>query len=115
MGGSMPKYIKSGADEYLAHIKTDGSRESFIQLAVLHLIGGNFYFYWHSFYDDVSIYSRIPAQVTFSSDEVSVSLFVKNHSAHVAVYTLTIKRNFPHRYVSEDYKRVIPKFRSVRY
>lgn len=115
IGGTMPKYIKSGADAYLAHIKTDGSRESFIQLAVLQLIGGNFYFYWHAFYDDVSIYSRIPAVVSYSSDKVSVSLFVETHVAHVAIYTLTVKRDFPHLYVSEDRSRVIPKFGAVRY
>ncbi len=115
IGGSMPKYIKSGADAYLAHIKTDGSRESFIQLAVLHLIGGNFYFYWHAFYDDISIYSRIPAQVSYSSDKVSVSLFVQTHAAYMAIYTLTFKRDFPHLYVSEDNTRIIPKFGTVRY
>jgi hypothetical protein len=111
----MPNDIKSGADEYLTHIKTDGSRESFIQLAVLHLIGGNFYFYWHAFYNDISIYSRIPAVVGYSSDKVSVSLFVETHVAHVAIYTLTVKRDFPHQFVSEDYSRVIPKLGAVRY
>jgi len=106
--------LKEGADAYLAHIKTDGTREGFIQLAVLHLIGANFYLYWHAFYDDLDIYSRIPATVKFYDDEVEISIFIETFHAWMEIYTLRVKRNFPHNYVSELQRKVIPRLKTVR-
>lgn len=107
-------HLKDGADAYLSHIKTDGSREGFIQLATLHLIGANFYLYWHAFYDDLEFYSRIPASVTFYRDEVAVSFFISTFHQLVAMHTLRVKRHFPHQYVSETRRTIIPRLRATR-
>ena len=114
IGGVMTSYRRNSADEYLLHIKTDGSREGFIQLAALHLIGANFYLYWHAFYDDLEFYSRIPASVTYEQDEVAVSFYISTFHQLIARHTLRIKRNFPHQYVSESRRTIIPYLRSVR-
>jgi hypothetical protein len=112
--GPMRSNLKEGADAYLAHIKTDGTREGFIQLATLHLIGANFYLHWHAFYDDIDIYSRIPATVKFYDDEVEISIFIETFHAWMEIYTLRVKRNFPHNYVSESQRKVIPRLKTVR-
>ncbi len=114
IGGVRTTFRKDAADEYLLHIKTDGSREGFIQLAALHLIGANFYLYWHAFYDDLEFYSRIPASVTYYQDEVAVSFYISTFSQLMARHTLRIKRNFPHQYVSETRRTIIPYLKSVR-
>jgi len=112
--GPMRSNLKEGADAYLTHIKTDGTREGFVQLATLHLIGANFYLYWHAFYDDLDIYSRIPATVKFYDDEVEISIFIETFRAWMEIYTLRVKRNFPHKYVSESQRKVIPRLKTVR-
>jgi hypothetical protein len=42
-------------DAYLDHIQTDGTPEGFFQLAVLRIMGGQFYLFWHANYDDYQI------------------------------------------------------------
>lgn len=112
--GVRTTFRKDAADEYLLHIKTDGSREGFIQLAALHLIGANFYLYWHAFYDDLEFYSRVPAYVTYYQDEVAISFYISTFHQLIARHTLRIKRNFPHKYVSETRQTIIPYLTSVR-
>lgn len=41
--------------DYLAHIVADGTPESYLQLAVLDLIGAQFYLYWHANYNDAQV------------------------------------------------------------
>ena len=43
------------ANEYLDHIKTDDSRESYFQLAALRIMDNQFYQFWHSGYNDATI------------------------------------------------------------
>jgi hypothetical protein len=42
-------------DEYLNHVRADESPESFFQLYVLQMLGGQFYLSWHANYDDYRI------------------------------------------------------------
>ena len=43
---------KADKDAYLLHIQTDGSPESYFQLALLKMMGAQFYLYWHAGYND---------------------------------------------------------------
>ncbi len=106
---------KNECNAYLKHIETDGSREAFIQLAVLNLIGAQFYLHWHSNYNDTMILSRIPAWVTFYPNEVSVSLLIYTQFGGVKLYSTTLKRSFPHEFISESKTTILPISRGFRY
>lgn len=41
--------------DYLNHIQMDGTPESFFQLALLRIQGGQFYLFWHANYDDYRV------------------------------------------------------------
>ncbi len=100
---------------YMNQIRTDGSREGFIQLTVLRLIGEQFYLYWHAHYKDTMVLSRIPAWVSFSSDQVAVSLFVFTKWGGVELYTMKVKRNYPHSFISESSIRILPYSCGIRF
>jgi len=106
---------KKVVNAYLEHIRTDGSREGFIQLAALLIIGDQFHLYWHAHYNDTMILSRLPAWVTFSGDEVAVSLFTFTAWGGVKLYTIRVKREFPHTIISEDALRLIPYSCGIRF
>jgi hypothetical protein len=106
---------RSVVGAFLDRIRTDGSRQGFIQLAALRLVGDQFYLFWHANYNDTEILSRIPAWVVFSDKEVSVSLFVFSKWGGVAFYTIRLKRSFPHQLVSERFVTVIPYNCRIRY
>jgi hypothetical protein len=40
---------------YLNHVQSDGTPEGFFELAVLDLMGGQFYLYWHAGYNDTQV------------------------------------------------------------
>jgi hypothetical protein len=40
---------------YLGRIRTDGSPEGFLQLALLDVLGGQFYLWWHAAYNDYTV------------------------------------------------------------
>lgn len=41
--------------EFLRHVRTDGTPEGFVQLAVLHIMADQFYLFWHACYNDERI------------------------------------------------------------
>jgi hypothetical protein len=45
-------YSQAAPDDYLDHVQTDDTEEGFFQLAVLRVMGGQFYLYWHAAYFD---------------------------------------------------------------
>jgi hypothetical protein len=106
---------RSVTSAFLDRIRTDGSRQGFIQLAALYLVGDQFYLFWHANYNDTKILSRIPAWVVFSDKEVSVSLFVFSKWGGVARYTIRLKRSFPHEFVSERKVTIIPYNCGIRF
>ncbi len=105
---------KNVANAYLEHIRTDGSREGFIQLVALRIVGDQFHLYWHAHYNDTKILTRLPAWVTFSGDEVAVSLFTFTAWGGVKLYTMRVRREFPHTLISEDALRLIPYSCGIR-
>jgi hypothetical protein len=42
-------------DDYLSHIQVDETPEGFFQFVLLHIMGGQFYLFWHANYDDERI------------------------------------------------------------
>ena len=42
----------SPPDVYTEHVRTDGTPEGFFELALLHLMGDQFYLHWHAYYND---------------------------------------------------------------
>lgn len=48
-------YSRPGDYDYLSYIQTDNTKESFFQYAVLRILGGNFYLYWHDNYRKCTI------------------------------------------------------------
>ncbi len=106
---------KNVVNAYLEHIRTDGSREGFVQLAVLRIVGDQFHLYWHAHYNDTKILTRLPAWVTFSDDEVAVSLFTFTAWGGVKLYTMRVRREFPHTLLAEDAVRLIPYNCGIRF
>jgi hypothetical protein len=59
-----PRYVTCGdfrgdRDDYLAHVRTDDTEEGFFQFVLLHVVGGQFYLYWHAgYYNDAVICDR---------------------------------------------------------
>jgi hypothetical protein len=54
-GDASKWYESDHSYDYLAFIKADGSEESFFQLVVLRIMGGQFYLWWHANYNDHAI------------------------------------------------------------
>jgi hypothetical protein len=44
-------------DEYLAHVQVGDTREGYFQFVALHIMGRQFYLFWHAGYNDTSIVS----------------------------------------------------------
>ena len=44
-----------GAPDYLGYLETDGTAHGFFEFAVLDLMGGQFYLFWHAAYNDSMI------------------------------------------------------------
>ncbi len=42
-------------DTWLNHVQADGSREGYLELAVLSIMAGQFYLFWHAGYNDTEI------------------------------------------------------------
>jgi hypothetical protein len=49
-------------DDYLNHVQTDGTPEGFFELALLRIMGGQFYLWWHAGYNDARIVAD-PARI----------------------------------------------------
>ena len=95
------------SDSYIERVKTDDSKEGFIQLATLYLIGGQFYQFWHSNYNDLKIISRIPPQTEFSENEVTVTLVTFTKWGGYYLRKIKFNRLFPHKILSEERKQLI--------
>ncbi|MDD3149027.1 MAG: hypothetical protein PHD82_17170 [Candidatus Riflebacteria bacterium] len=103
------------AKAYIDHIRTDGSREGFIQLAALLLVGEQFYLYWHAHYKDTQILSRLPSWVSFSADQVAVTLFTFTKWGGLYLHTVKFKRLYPHSLISESSTRLLPYNCGIRF
>ena len=55
---------------YLDYVQTDGSEEGFFQLALLTLMGDQFYLWWHANYNDQQIMASPNASRTPSPERI---------------------------------------------
>ncbi len=126
------EYEKASIDDYLSHILVDGTAEGFYELAVLSVMGEQFYLGWHFAYNDwevVSSQERLDAiielmkvnkssmtddqfeailnldvtpRVEFEGDNVQVWILLFTKHGGFYQRKFTIKRDFPHIMNEED-------------
>lgn len=124
------KRLKESRYGYLDHVRTDGTEAGFFELAVLRVMGAQFYLWWHANYNDARIICNkagldaLLSKKPFGRDlraqlgEKAASLdlapsveFRDNHAiVKVVVFTkwggfqrrtFTFNRKFPHRILDE--------------
>lgn len=120
------------------HVQADGTDESFLQLVLLRVMGGQFYLYWHANYDDTRILWKrsellrltlscgleghlplVPLarsllvpwspDVSFTEDEVTVCVLIFSKWSGFSRYTVKMSRSFPHVIITE-YREVIAPY-----
>jgi len=136
-----PRYVTCAEYEegqsYLEYIRIDDTEEGFFQFVVMHVVGRQFYLYWHANYDDDVIIcnrealekmlERIeqpkdrfsaaqrraalaidPAPVVEMGDEVvTVKIVVFSQWAGFERGTFEIGRDFPHEILESEYETLV--------
>jgi len=125
-------YQKAGVENYLNHIQVDGTAQGYYELAVLSIMGGQFYLSWHFEYNDwevVSSRERLAAiielmnekyrplteeqieaalhldvtpSVKFDGDKVRVWVLVFTKWGGFYERVYTIDRDFPHQIIEDE-------------
>ncbi|MFC2042703.1 hypothetical protein ACFLUA_00940 [Chloroflexota bacterium] len=126
------EYEKAEVEDYLSHIQADDTAEGFYELALLSIMGEQFYLSWHAEYNDrevVSSRERLEAiiewlneeyaplteeqvedikqldvspKVKFEGDKVQVRVLVFTKWGGFYERIFTIDRNFPHQMIHEE-------------
>jgi hypothetical protein len=126
------KYQEASVENYLSHIQVDGTAKGYYELAVLSVMGGQFYLSWHFEYNDwevVSSRERLEAiigllnqkyaplteeqveaalaldvtpKVKFEGDKVRVQVLVFTKWGGFFERLYTVDRNFPHQMVDDE-------------
>jgi len=126
------EYEEARVENYLRHIQVDGTAEGYYELAVLSIMGEQFYLSWHAEYNDwevVSSRERLAAiiewvnekypplteeqvesalqldvtpRVKFEGDKVRVRILVFTKWGGFYERIYTIDRNFPHHMIDDD-------------
>jgi hypothetical protein len=130
------EYEVARVENYLSHIQVDGTAEGYYELAVLNIMGGQFYLAWHFGYNDwevVSSQERLEAivellneeyrplteeqveaalqldvtpRVKFERNKVRVQILVFTKWGGFYERVYTIDRNFPHRMIEDDFQLI---------
>ncbi len=111
-GGKEEEVTKS-CERFFDHLVPDGSSESFVQIAVLRLIGEQFYLFWHALSKDDRVVSRFPSHVGFGENQITVSLLVSSEFRGLSLYEMRLAPKFPHRFLGESFTKLIPRFGRV--
>ena len=128
---------------YLEHVQVDGSAEGFFQLAVLRLLGEQFYLWWHAVMNDTAIITTqaslqahrpavegtctepldpvlqsasrlaLEPRIDFEEDLVLVSLHTFSSYTGLQRKTVSISRDFPHTIFEETTETVVEYFCGV--
>ena len=123
---------------YLKHVSTDGSDESFIELATLRVVADQFYLFWHALYNDstpvltkekaAKVLSGAPKQdymptsvrppeitasllcprVERTATSVVVTLHLFSRWGGLSRRTFEFTPNFPHRLTEREPETVVP-------
>ena len=126
------EYKEDGFEKYLDHIKVDGSAQGYYELAVLDIIGVQFYLYWHAGYYDWEVVSSrerleeiieslneryhplteeqvesimqldVTPRVKFKGNKVRVRVLVFTKWGGFFERVYTIDRKFPHHMIDKE-------------
>ena len=126
------EYEKAGIENYLSHIRADGTAGGYYELAVLSIMGGQFYLSWHFEYNDWEVVSSrerlgtiiewlndeyaplteeqveavlqldVTPRVKFEGDRVLVQILVFTKWGGFYERVYTIDRNFPHQMIDDE-------------
>lgn len=128
---------------YLDHVQVDGSAESFFQLAVLRVMGEQFYRWWHAMLNDTAIITSqasleahrpevegtctepldpvlqrasqlaLEPRVAFEEDLAVVSLHTFSAYSGLQSKAFSIRRDFPHTFAGEKTETLVEYFCGV--
>ncbi len=125
------------SDFYLNHVQADGTPESYFELAVLDIMGQQFYLHWHANYNDTQIIadsdglarlldgeflgSALPADVRSQARQLDVQPVIEIGEKTVTVSfitftnwggfyraTYTMQRDFPHTILDVEWEELVP-------
>jgi len=126
--------------DYMNYIRTDGTEDSFFELVVLRIMGGQFYLWWHANFDDLTIICNsdgledilttpdemdqtIPPEVQqearelelepsveFENDTVTVQVVVFTKWGGFMQQTYAITRDFPHNMLRTEEEILVPYY-----
>jgi hypothetical protein len=124
--------------DYLEEIQVDGTAEGFFQLALLRVMGNQFYLHWHANYNDALVICNqeglekilssegwigdsIPDDVKESARELDLAPVVEFSedavSVHLTIFTkwggfirlhYSIQREFPHKFLDFSEETLVP-------
>ena len=130
------EYEGAGFEGYLSHIKVDGSAQGFFELALLSVMGEQFYLSWHAEYNDREVVNSrerlveiidwlnevyapltdeqvedilnldVTPKVKFEGEKVQVRTLVFTKWGGFYERIFTIDRDHPHQIVVEDIQLV---------
>jgi len=130
------EYETAEVEDYLNHIQVDDTAEGFFELAVLSIMGEQFYLSWHAEYNDREVVSSrerleeiidwlneeyaplteeqveavmnldVAPKVKFESDKVRVRVLVFIKWGGFFERIFTMDRKFPHMIIEEDIQLV---------
>ncbi|MBN2148960.1 MAG: hypothetical protein JW726_16365 [Anaerolineales bacterium] len=131
-------YASPHSDPYLDHVQADGTPEGYFELALLDIMGSQFYLHWHANYNDTRIVSDsdaleailsgsgdfgnpIPADaraqalrldlqpvIEIGTDTVTVKIITFSNWGGFYRATFTINRNFPHTIRDVQWEELVP-------
>jgi len=126
------EYQETNVENFLSHIQVDGTAESYYELAVLSIMGEQFYLSWHAEYNDLEVVSSrerqeaiierleekyrplteeqveaalqldVTPRVEFEGDKVRVQILVFTKWGGFYEREYTIDRKFPHQMIYDD-------------
>jgi len=126
------------SDPFLNHVQADGTPESYFQLVLLSIMGGQFYLDWHANYNDTRVLCDSEALETLlekvgsvgnemsaatkararrinlepvieiKSDTVSVQIVTFTKWGGFFGNTYTLSRDFPHTFLNVEAEELVP-------
>jgi hypothetical protein len=130
---------------YLEHVQIDGSKEGYLEFVALHLLGDQFYLYWHANYHDTRIIAdksalddlfgqaffldhKLPQSLRAEAERLDYSpqVEITESQAKVSIVTFSkwggfqrehfiVDTRFPHRIVADSKETLISYFCDMWY
>jgi hypothetical protein len=134
--GNYSEYQETNVENFLNHIQVDGTAEGYYELAVMSIMGAQFYLSWHAEYNDWEVVSSrerqeaiieflnekyhplteeqvesilqldVTPRLKFEGDKVRVQILIFTKWGGFYEREYTIDRDFPHQMIYEDIELV---------